>query len=772
MIRKELFKISVIIITLLDMNNLAFCQLKKANNYFNKKEYESAIPYYQKVLNKDTIQQEAIQKIAFSYQQLKDNRNAAIYFEKAVQLNPQENSNYLYYGQALKSNGDIEEAKIQFEKFIDKNPDSPIGKTMVQSCNDILLWEKEKKLFKVTLLQNINSPTADFCPVVYQDGLIFVSERGVDLVNEAPSGDTEGPYLSIFYAKETSNYRKVKRFSNQLNSLYHDGPATISKDETSIYFTRGNKKERGKNYVNRLKIYSATLIGDRCKDITPFQYNSNEYSLIHPSISEDQQKIFFASDMPGGFGGMDLYVCHKSGEEWEKPINLGKDINTSGNEVFPTYNNGILYFSSNGHSGYGNLDIYAANEAENWKIAVNLRAPINSSEDDFGIFMENNGNGYFSSNRSGGVGSDDIYRFERQELVATTSIYGLLEYQLLKASGASINLLDEEGNIIGTIKTDATGRFQFDKLTLDKNYMLEIDETEDKSILKDSKLYITNSKGEKVLLMNRTANGKFAFETLPYEHYDTLELIEEEDTEESLFTIQLFGQVYETLPGDYSKSMEIWVVDDDGNIIGKTTTDKNGKFVFDKLTPDKQYLFMLPENDEGLKMIIVNEEGEVLEAATLLANGRYRYTRLNMSESVIALLNEEDEIIEISENENFTLQKILYEYRSSEINEVAAKELDKLIVILNKNKNIGAELKSHTDSKGGNEFNMKLSQERANKALEYIVSNGNISRSKIKAIGYGETQPVSPNNLPNGKDNPEGRRKNRRTEVTLIKLNN
>jgi outer membrane protein OmpA-like peptidoglycan-associated protein len=515
-----------------------------------------------------------------------------------------------------------------------------------------------------------------------------------------------------------------------------------------------------------LKIYSASLEGKKWKNVTAFAYNSSSYSVAHPWISEDGKKLFFASDMPGGQGGMDLYVCHKEGDAWGKPVNLGKGVNTSENEVFPYFRKGTLYFSSEGHSGYGGLDVYAVKEADKWQNPENLKSPLNSSKDDFGIYYKDDESGFFSSNRDGGMGSDDIYSFTWHTLKPQTEMSGLLEYEKLASAGTTINLLDEDDNVIRSAVTDEFGKFKFDKLDLDENYLLSID-ADDDSFLEGAKLYMTNSKGEKVLLANRVAKGKFKFQALPYAKYDELELLVEED--ESLFTISVFGQIYKKLPGDYSDGMEVWVVDDEGNIIGKALADKDGKFTFDKLSPDEEYLFMLAEDDATLNMIIVDENGRVLEAAKRLIDGKYRYVRLDSEKNVITLINEVDEVIKIAENENFVISKILYEYRSAEINEAAGKELDKLVLVLKKNKDIGVELSSHTDSKGSDSYNMELSQKRADKAVEYVVSKG-ISKDKIIAKGFGETLPVAPNELPNGKDNPEGRAKNRRTEFKVIKL--
>ena len=768
MIKENIQKISwVVVITSMFICGNLFAQLKKANQYFKLEQYQNAIINYEKVLKKDSSNKQAVQNIAFSYRKLKDYNNAEKYYALATELNPKESSNYLYYGQALKNNNKIAAAKTQFEQFVEREPDSFIGRLMIQSCNDIKSWEVEEKAFEVSNVQNINSKDADFCPLVYEDGLIFVSERGIDLVNENQYGLSSKPYLSIFYAKKDKDFKKAKKFSNQLNSIYHDGPVSISSDKTTLYFTRVEKKELGKSYINRLKIFSATLENNKWKNLTPFKYNSADYSVAHPWISEDGSKLFFASDMPGGMGGMDIYMCTKDGDSWSKPLNLGGGVNTNENEVFPYFRKGVLYFSSEGHSGYGGLDIFSVKENDQWKNPENLKSPLNSSKDDFGIFYKDDNSGYFSSNREGGIGSDDIYSFSWHPLTPQTSITGIIEYDKLAAAGMNLSLLDENDNIVQSAVTDENGRFKFDKLGVDQNYLIRLEE-EDESKLANSKLYVTNSKGEKVLLINNMANGKFKIKALPYEYYDELELLQEED--ESLFTISVFGQIYNKLPGDYSGGMDVWVVDDEGNIIGKAKADQFGKFSFDKLSPDEQYLFMLSEDDEALNLIIVDENGNVLESTKRLIDGKYRYVRLDAEQSVITLINEVDEVIKIAENENFILSKILYEYRSAEINEAAAQELDKLVLILKKNKDIGVELSSHTDANGSDSYNMELSQRRAENAVNYVVSKG-VDRSKIIAKGYGETRPVAPNTLPNGEDNPEGRAKNRRTEFKVIKLN-
>ena len=640
--RKHILRISLVFGLLVGLNLGTFAQFKRANKHFSQGEFSEAIIYYVKTIKKEPSNKEAVQNLAFSYRKLKDYKNAEIYYARAVALNPGESSNMLYYGQALKNNNKLKEAKVQFENFVAKNPTSFIGKLMVQSCGDIKDWEVEEKEFEVNAVENINTKDADFCPLVYEGGIVFVSERGIDLVNTNHSGMANKPYLSLFYASKDKAYKKVKHFSNQLSSLYHDGPVTISEDGSEIYFTRADKREKGRKYINRLQIFSAKLDGKKWKNIKAFEYNNEDYSVAHPWLSKDGSKLFFASDMDGGYGGMDIYVCKKEGEKWSAPINLGADVNTSENEVFPYFREGTLYFSSEGHSGYGGLDVFSTKEAENWGTVVNLKAPLNSSKDDFGIFYTDDENGYFSSDREGGVGSDDIYSFSWHAISRQTAMSGILEYDKLGASGSTINLLDEDDHIIETTVTDEYGKFKFDKLELDKNYILAID-SDDDSFLEEAKLYLTNSAGEKVMLAQKAGKGRFKFQALPYEYYDELPLLDE--TDDNILTAEVFGQLYKTLPGDYSDGMEVWVVDDEGNIIGKSKTNQEGFFSFDKLSDEEQYLFMLAEDDPDINMIILNKDGTVLDAAKRLIDGKYRYSKLGTDNNVLSLMNEEDESI-------------------------------------------------------------------------------------------------------------------------------
>jgi outer membrane protein OmpA-like peptidoglycan-associated protein len=281
----------------------------------------------------------------------------------------------------------------------------------------------------------------------------------------------------------------------------------------------------------------------------------------------------------------------------------------------------------------------------------------------------------------------------------------------------------------------------------------------------EAKMFITNKEGKKVMEVNRFRNDAFKFEALSSDEIEQMPIIEEKD--ESLLTISVYGQIYDQLPGDYSGGMDVYVVNDKGIIIGTAKTDKDGKFVFEKLPPDEQYLFKLSE-EKDLNIIILDENGEVIDSPKRKGKGYFVYTRLSGDDVVLTLINEDDVVIKIREDENFVISNIYYDYNSAEIKESAAKELDKLVLILKKNPHIGVELSSHTDSRGGDDFNLSLSQKRAEKAVQYIVGKG-IELERMKGVGYGETKLV--NKCSNGVEcTEEEHGKNRRTEFKVYKV--
>lgn len=413
--------------------------MRLAQNYMDNQEYEAAIEVYQKVLEKND-ELEAKINIATAYRQLQDFKSAEHWYLQIVQEQGIEPIHYLHYAQILQRNSKCGIAKRWFERYAETVPDDTRGQYLTRACDyQEELLTKNQALYQVQKVW-FNSAMSDFSPTFYNNGLLFTSNAYEDpIAKRAASGDKQ-PFLRLFYLQmapsdsddaisTTCNYvyGQPLPFESMINSKYHDATATFSKNEQEIFFTRSGVEEASGLGTQTLQIFHAKKIRGEWTTPELLPFNGISYSAAHPTLSPKDDYLFFASDMPGGFGGMDLYRVERVGNRWGQPINLGRAVNTEGNEVFPNCDSkGRLFFASDGHIGLGGLDIFVAEEQEDGRFGLpdNLGNPINSLDDDFGIIFNNEGTcGYFASNRQGGKGSDDIYAFVKQAATLQITVY-------------------------------------------------------------------------------------------------------------------------------------------------------------------------------------------------------------------------------------------------------------------------------------------------------------------------------------------------------------
>ena len=276
------------------------------------------------------------------------------------------------------------------------------------------LYEKGSEV-NVHNTSKINTPNLEFSPAYYQNGIVFVTSRKVKGKKEK--------YFELFYADLDGNGLPIqpREFSVHLQAVQHEGPVTFDREGNKLYFTSNDIQsdvDNSEKKVAHLKIYEANKSAKDWGKVKALPFSSDDYSCAHPSLSADGQKLYFTSNMPGGFGGMDLYFVEKTATGWSNPINLGKDINTEKNELFPfIHSSGNLFFTSNGYEGAGGLDLFMIDiSTRKWGKVTNLGQPFNSPEDDLGLILNPDGTrGYFASSRKGGVGKDDIYMFEAED---------------------------------------------------------------------------------------------------------------------------------------------------------------------------------------------------------------------------------------------------------------------------------------------------------------------------------------------------------------------
>lgn len=447
--------------------------LDKAQKQMDKYNYAKATVILKKAADQDKTRNQALPMLAECYRLQRDITKASETYAKVITLPEVSPISYFYYAQALQSIGNYELAREMFLKYAEKNPSDPKGKLFATHCDSILgSWKDYKPEYEVKLVNNINTSESDFGPAIYDGELVFASDFSETQGEGKSYGWTGRGYLNIMRARPLTagdfwgSNGASSEFAGEFNQEYHDGPAAFSIDGNSIYFTRsffGKAKREGIFKTNQLKIYYSTQSNGVWGEVKPFEHNSVEYSVGHPALSPDGQTLYFVSDMPGGSGGTDIWMCKRDGDNWSKPSNMGSTINTSLNEMFPSINeDNVLYFASEGHAGYGALDIFKTSENNGtWSTPINLQKPINSSYDDFAFaFAPGLKNGFFSSNRPGGKGSDDIYAF--REFVLPTFISGFVKdaSTLLPIAGASVFLLNPSTGSVKILITDATGMYK------------------------------------------------------------------------------------------------------------------------------------------------------------------------------------------------------------------------------------------------------------------------------------------------------------------------
>lgn len=391
-------------------------QLKKADGLYEQFAYKDAIPLYEAYLKEDKKHPEALKNLADCYRLTSNTRKSAYWYKKAIRYNPEDQELKLYYAQALMSNKKYDQAADWFEKFTELAPYDSRGWHFLESCQNIQELLKDSSMYIVQKM-SVNSKDSDFGPAFYKDGLVFTSGRSSKMIDRKSQWTGESYTTLFFSSKHGYKWTEPTELAGKSKVPYHEGPACFNARGTKIYFTRNVEKSKSKKTgtVN-LKIFEASWTGLKWDYEKELPFNSDLYSCGHPALSADGKRLYFASDQPGGFGGKDIYVAEFVGGKWMKPKNLGKSINTEGDEMFPTtHSDGTLYFASNGWGGFGGLDLFAALDLYDygdWEV-TNVGYPINSPKDDFGlIFTPDKRTGYFASNRKG---SDDLFMLSVNE---------------------------------------------------------------------------------------------------------------------------------------------------------------------------------------------------------------------------------------------------------------------------------------------------------------------------------------------------------------------
>ncbi|HBH06827.1 MAG TPA: hypothetical protein DDX92_09510 [Flavobacteriales bacterium] len=629
--------------------------MKEADAAYDNLSYYHAIELYKKAYSKTNKKEEKkriLYQIGKSYYDLQDETNAEEWLSKAIKAGYDNPDAQLQYAKTIMRKGEYDRAIAEFNKYKGMNPNDPEVDVLIKSCERAQEWKDNPTRYKVEPEPIINSKQSDFSPT-WSDkknmAMVFTSTREGALGN-ATDEVTGQNFSSIWFAEQDKKSRKFNTPTLVDDGVVNtgtsnEGGVTFDERKNNMYFTRCMSE---KKKVLGCKIYTSRKMGNAWGEPAEVKLVESDTTVAgHPSVGLDDEYLFFASDMPGGYGGKDIWMSkwEKKGRTWGKPVNLGKPINTSGDEMFPyIHEDGRLFFASNGHEGMGGLDIYMSErqgEADRWGNVQNMRYPINSSYNDFAILFDGKEDrGYFTTDRPGGRGMDDIWMFSIPPLrfIIAGNVSDVDSGEPL--SGATVRLVGTDGSQVEQT-VDELGYYEFNE---------------------------------------KEGGGRYILEETSY----TLEVTMPQ---------YLVGKGQETTVG----------------------LEESTKLVHDfKLQSIKKKEIVFPEV-------------------------RYDFARweLQVNDSV----NSKD-------------------------------SLDFLYQVLIDNPTIVIELMAHTDQRGNDDFNLELSDKRANSCVEYLASKG-IPGERMEARGYGESDPVIGESvileLPTEEEREAAYQKNRRTTFRVLR---
>ncbi|WP_343588453.1 OmpA family protein [Flavobacterium sp.] len=661
-------------------------ELARAKRFFDKTYYSEAIILYQKLAD-ERPSQEVIKNLADSYFYTNELIKAQRYYRLLIgnYSNNLDREYYFRYAQTLKATNSNDDANVNLKEYYSKSA----------NAEDMVNFEKElKTLENVTAIGKrfeiknlaINTPNSEFGAVKYKDNLVFAGVKlKPGLFDKRYKWDNETylnlvtiPLKNINSADSTIHY-----FAKELKTGMHESNAVFTKDGKTMYFTRNNskngKKKKDDKKISNLQIFKAELVEGKWTNVTSLPFNSPNYSVEHPALSPDEKVLYFASDMPGSIGSFDIYSVNINKGAFDTPKNLGSEINTDKREQFPFASaDNKLYFSSDGHLGYGSLDVFVSEiNGNEYLKPVNVGLPLNSNLDDFAFNIDSNTKeGFFASNREGGKGSDDIYQFkEIKDLIVEDCkqfIAGTitdLDTQLA-LENATVLLQDSENKTLNTITTSADGKFSF-TVACEASYKI--------SAFKEN---YTNA--SKILTLDKTRDkvndGSLALRSL--------EAIQKEEK-----------QIAEN-----KRKQEIIIEEEN-------------------------------KKKEALAAIELKEKDKKAKEAAIVA------AEIRKNEKVKEILEKEKDIVKDKERLIIKTDPIYFDYDLWYIRKESKVILGRVVELMKKYPDMKIEIGSHTDSRGNEKYNADLSQKRANSTREFIIQSG-IDSKRVVAKGYGESVPI------------------------------
>lgn len=696
-------------------------QQRMAERYTDVFDYAKVAAIYEDLDARGKSDAETLRLLAKAYTKLGDQPAAEGAYRRLMIAPGRTIDDVRAFADALRANGKYNEALEQYQIFAKERPDDARVNGYLRTPD--LFYRLKRDSASATIRKvPINSPQADLGMSVMGEFLLFSSARGEGTGGSRGYAWDDEPFLNLYSAElkgETAENPLVMR--QHINSRWHDGTVSFDSLAKRMYFTRNNvwygTVQKSKRGELNLGIYFSDVVKgefgqEEWGNIIPFDHNDPEFNLGHPNVSPDGRTLYFASDRPGGEGGVDIWMCKNLGNQWGAPENLGPKVNTPGDEMHPHMAaNGTLYFASNGHPGLGGFDLFFSRIGSTGPGNVfNLGYPMSTRFNDHGLILINDSTGFFVSDRTGGVGSDDIYgcTIRPQQMRLAGRVIDKATKEPIET--ASITVKDGMGE---TVRKANVQMLPGGKFSIDADY-------------RERYLLAANATGynqaEKSVATNDDQLEEIVIEM---EKYDYLA----EGT-------VLDGNTNLPLAG-----ASVVLTDGQGTEVARHTTDESGRYSFP----------LLKETDYRLQ---ADKENYFKQSA-----------RISTRTATSPIIRTDFRLFPLEVNQVVRLDNIFYDYNKWNIRPDAAIELDKLVQTLRDNPTVRIELSSHTDCRGKDAYNMSLSEKRAKSAVDYLISQG-IEKGRLVSKGYGESKPSE--TCACEKCSEEQHQNNRRTEFKVL----
>lgn len=711
--------ITVILMSLLSVGLLAqTAHQKRGDRHYSNYSYAQAINSYNKIKVKPI---EVKRNLASSYYHLSDFKASESWSKEVVETSGYRAEDAYNYAYILRINKSYEESEQWMSKYYELNSKDSRGATVLNNKGKYKQLQEDVRRFEIKNLY-MNTSSQEFGPNYYKENMIVFSSSRNGSKSRLWGGNNK-PFLNFYKGErqEDLELEKIKQFYRKKNKKWHEGPVSFDESGTYMAFTTNNYEGTSANDIKKLMLFTSEYKDGKWSEGKSVPFNSSEYSVGQASLSPDGKTMYFTSDMPGGYGGTDIYKSVREGDTWSVPVNLGPTVNTEGKEMFPfiDYDGKTLFYASDGHYGLGGLDLFMSSvRGDNYGKARNLGAPINTSYDDFALIIDKDyKTGYFSSNRPEGHGDDDIYSFKMLKPFGK-SLRGVAKNSETGEvlSNVEVSLYDKNGDLIDKVKTDSEGRYDF--LVDDASEVFGLKFERDGELLGEMPVKLGKGQEEAVITFDEKVFAKSKLWVKVLSEQGALSnvkcIIKPCEGKEEVY--------YTDAGGAFSKSIYKKVGEQECFSIRYEKAGYESKEVAYNFSLDRVGQYNIEEqlNSIGAFSSTSKTEGSIEGGASQVSSG------VSTGSREVDYLND---------------YKVDFSTGSYSLTESNKRELDKIVTELTSNPDMAIEIRVHTDCVGTKKSNQLLSNNRAKEIANYLRSRVS-NPSRIKSKGYGATQPL------------------------------